>query len=647
MTRTPPSYELARSLAPLPGESLPGLLLRLSFRLDRSPLRIADLCGLRNGHHTIPYPHLRALSGELTQRFSQAARLTEVEVRALTMQPLAGKYPLLNKLRVDSHMLAITARTHWAMSASSRYCPQCLQGDGSSVQNALGGPWQLRWHLPVVFACLPHRRLLECTCPGCGNLLNGVGRSSSGLIEQPGLTGLHPAQCRSIASATDPPESKSARNSPPCGTRLDESPASTPGNLNAQDLGRLLSLQIRLNERLSAHPPVIARPDPLAASFFADLVTATHLIKLSWPAGENLLPSADLASAVDARVAPLAAERSDSHTGHKLTGARTAPEDAVQCAALLLAAETLLGDRELTSLRSRIQPLTHEANKRYRPYTKVILKDRGISTVLSRAAARRIHGAQVHINLRRTAGKYRFQVDEVPPFLPRAWFDAHFAAFTQAVPSFRRVTERHLRRAASFRLAELRSGARWYDCAPALGVLPSCGRNTLKVLGRQLNGAHLWPAFEEVVDGIARELDERDDRVDYANRRRMMANWRLNQRDWLAMREGLPGLGETRVKADPSVGAVVVWCSITQAERHRSPVMSALRHEGLAKEMLSGLSTYFDPGPPHSARFRLRQRLDFYAALLGQTCDQGGELHVDVADVIRAESTANSAVKPR
>jgi hypothetical protein len=42
----PSPRPLPRSLVPLPGESLPGFLLRLSCRLNQPPARIAELTGL-------------------------------------------------------------------------------------------------------------------------------------------------------------------------------------------------------------------------------------------------------------------------------------------------------------------------------------------------------------------------------------------------------------------------------------------------------------------------------------------------------------------------------------------------------------------------------------------------------------------------
>ncbi len=45
---------LPRSLDPLPDEVLPGYLLRLAHRLDRTPARILQLTGSRAGRPAFP-----------------------------------------------------------------------------------------------------------------------------------------------------------------------------------------------------------------------------------------------------------------------------------------------------------------------------------------------------------------------------------------------------------------------------------------------------------------------------------------------------------------------------------------------------------------------------------------------------------------
>lgn len=76
------------------------------------------------------------------------------------------------------------------------YCPQCLAGDGSPIQDQHGGAWRKTWRLPIVFACAVHRRLLEHLCPSCGQ----PAMSAASLIPCSRVGGLHPVQCRTALS---------------------------------------------------------------------------------------------------------------------------------------------------------------------------------------------------------------------------------------------------------------------------------------------------------------------------------------------------------------------------------------------------------------------------------------------------------------
>ncbi|WP_416371331.1 TniQ family protein [Streptomyces sp. ID05-18] len=190
---------LARSLAPLPEESLPGFLLRLACRLERSPARIGVLCGLRTDSHRLPADHLLSLPPRLADALAKATRLSPSESQALTLagSGLTSTYTPLSRTRLDQGRIHAAVRQRWAVNLSSRFCPRCLAGDGSPVQNALGGAWKLRWHLPVVFACSEHSVLLSSTCPQCRSLPNHPpGTERSGLLMQRAAVGLHPAQCR-------------------------------------------------------------------------------------------------------------------------------------------------------------------------------------------------------------------------------------------------------------------------------------------------------------------------------------------------------------------------------------------------------------------------------------------------------------------
>jgi hypothetical protein len=84
---------LPRSLDPLPGESLAGYLLRLSFRLGVPVGQVAAVTGLTPGIDTIPASRMLVLDDAATRALAEATRLDPIEVTALTLASLDGRYP--------------------------------------------------------------------------------------------------------------------------------------------------------------------------------------------------------------------------------------------------------------------------------------------------------------------------------------------------------------------------------------------------------------------------------------------------------------------------------------------------------------------------------------------------------------------------
>jgi hypothetical protein len=166
----PAPRPLGRSLIPLTGESLPGFLLRLSFRLNLPPGQLAELTRLTAGGGTATRLHAVLLTGipEPGRRlFAHMTRLTDGQVAGLGMTAWQERYPLPAWTPGKRPSLPTD---RWSLFApATRYCPECLAGDGSAVQESFGGPWLKAWHLPVVFACPAHQRLLEHRCPECGH----------------------------------------------------------------------------------------------------------------------------------------------------------------------------------------------------------------------------------------------------------------------------------------------------------------------------------------------------------------------------------------------------------------------------------------------------------------------------------------------
>lgn len=133
------SRPLARSLDPLAGESAGGYLLRLACRLRLSPIGLARLTGCTK-HPTATQLGRRLLLDLDIQGFAHTTRLSSDEAAALTLVPWADRYPPV------ARSLAAGARRppreNWLLNDIPRYCPQCLAGDRSPVQQDYGGPWK-------------------------------------------------------------------------------------------------------------------------------------------------------------------------------------------------------------------------------------------------------------------------------------------------------------------------------------------------------------------------------------------------------------------------------------------------------------------------------------------------------------------------
>ena len=162
---------LGRSLIPLPGESLPGFILRLSCRLQLPPARLAALTGLVPAGHSgarVPVSLLTEIPEPARRTFAHMTRLTTDKVAQLGLACLQERYPLPAGAAKNPATVPLSGLLVFA--PATRYCPDCLAGDRSPIQDAFGGPWRKIWHLPVVFACTLHQRLLEDRCPECGQV---------------------------------------------------------------------------------------------------------------------------------------------------------------------------------------------------------------------------------------------------------------------------------------------------------------------------------------------------------------------------------------------------------------------------------------------------------------------------------------------
>ena len=272
---------LSRSLDPIAGESLGGYLLRLSWRLHVSPLQLARLTGCAGDG---PVAIRRRLLLDLdVRRFAWATQLSAAEAASLTVTSWADRYPPIERSRASPGHRVL--HDGWLFSPGARYCPDCLTGDGSPVQQEYGGPWKTAWHLPVTFACPQHQRFLNDGCPH-----KHPGSPAPWLlIAFPSASALHPLQCRRPSQGHT--SRKAGRHRDSCSTRLDQAgsshPRPGPAALKAQE--HMLTL-------LSPHHPATD-----AASAFTDLRVISALLCMSWPASQDLMDSS-LAAALSEHI---------------------------------------------------------------------------------------------------------------------------------------------------------------------------------------------------------------------------------------------------------------------------------------------------------------------------------------------------------
>lgn len=629
---------LARSLQPLPEESLPGYLLRLAYRLGRSPARVAELCGISDGRQRrLAADHLLELPAQVATDFARSSGLSAREVRNLGLTRYADSYPALRVQRgTDSSRssrrgyfgsISDFYTAAWGVNFSSRFCPDCLVGDGSPVQIAYGGAWSLRWHLPVVVACTRHQRLLEFQCPACRNPINQSYKGRATLITQPSNSlRLHPLQCRN----TLPEQGNHASPVRVCGARLHGPTGNTSEQLPADDLHRLITLQQRFDSRLFQGPVDETDRPPFAATI-QGIVHTAQLIKLSWPAGIHLAPSDTLATLIDDHTAPVHArlQRAVSGRQPELRVLWSAPQNTEQCGALLLASQAVWdGAEDAAALRERIRPLARSAFEQA-PSTacRSFFSRPGFSPTMARAMVRRRQGFYAagpleYARLRVPSRDCRFTAEEVPSHLPESWYVEYFTDFADHVPNPNLYTVRHLRRAASLKLAEMTAGGSWQHCAEALDIPAGQAGSALRKLRQQIGDSSLWARFEDIAEQLATHLDALPERINYATRRRALATWQMPDEDWSVLCSGLSQAERLTARYGTRLGTVLAWAEATQSDHLLCPRLTVWRGSAnCSRPLIDELSKFFTPSNQRGGHLELRHRIARYAVRLGAECD--------------------------
>ncbi|MER5800905.1 hypothetical protein [Streptomyces mirabilis] len=312
----------------------------------------------------------------------------------------------------------------------------------------------------------------------------------------------------------------------------------------------MLALQRRIDRHLTPTKHSRATNDDCSKSeqhFIADLIAAAQLIRLSWPDSARLAPSSAVADLISRHVAAWTALRGDRSPGRRVRDAWAAPQDPAECGALLLAADTLLGDRgqeDGPALRERIQPLATAAFTRNEANTGAAFRRMNVSPDLSRALAQRSlgfnragghHHAKQHVS----SCQCHFGIEHVPALLPEAWIGAHFGDLSSLWDPKDAWKPRHLRRVASLRLVEMAGGGTWPQRAAILGIPWITAQRSLTVLKRSLLPGGLWPLLDTAVESVAQGLDAEALHVDFATRRRTLSTWQIPVEDLVPLTVGL------------------------------------------------------------------------------------------------------------
>jgi hypothetical protein len=228
--------------------------------------------------------------------FAAATRLDPDEVESLCLNSFASRFPIPRESTTVKRNYIQKRRNWWLFTGPTRYCPTCLAGDGSAIQQAHGGAWRRSWRLPITFACLRHRQMLRYRCTSCDRPAHGhtmIGARGP-LVAGPLIGGIHPAQCR--WSQTD----KANSATPDCGARLDSADPHTDISDTA------FALQQRLLDALTHGTPVtIAGVDAEPSQYFTDLRLLSQLVNSVWSRARPVAPTAatEFIYAVDAQQA--------------------------------------------------------------------------------------------------------------------------------------------------------------------------------------------------------------------------------------------------------------------------------------------------------------------------------------------------------
>jgi TniQ len=529
---------LTRSLDPLVGESLGGYLLRLSNRLRLAPSQLAHLTGCVG--QTATWIGRRLLLDLDIDAFARQTRLTSEETAALTFIPWVDRYPPIARSKPGIGRSGVT--DDWLFNDIPRYCPHCLAGDGSPIQERYGGPWKVTWHLPISFACTEHHVFLQQGCPRSHPSEPVAIR----LITQAADGTLHPAQCRCLRADY---LTRRGRQGVSCGARLDQydDPASPPPSANA------LETQHQVLDLFSSACPI-----EVASRFFSDLRVATAMVCASWPLGQDLVEPS-MVDAVTEHIRVL---------GKGTRGSLDRPPtNAVATAGLLTAATSLLSTADLPDALAQHLRAHWTGQPSRAPWAWVFARNEASCSADFQQAARSVTRTTRHSRLHGTRAPSRvggYLPEHIPAFLEQHWYQQHLAPLQCGHHS------KLLRRFGAVLLVQWTAGGSMGDAAAFLGI--------------KLRGRHYWPSrevnewlhdrgparFAAALHDLAQYLDTAPNPINYRRRRTALQGWSLSPDTWHSIIINLPpvsrGIKPVLDDRKRQEASAFVWARVTQGE---------------------------------------------------------------------------------
>ncbi|MEU6405270.1 TniQ family protein [Streptomyces sp. NPDC046985] len=574
---------LPRSLRPLPDESLPGFLLRMAHRLDLTPDQVALRVGLttpKYAHAKVSASHLLMMDEARLKDFSRVARITPEEADSLTLRSYSDRYPALTQMLPSPGKALRPRKEPWVLRNHSRYCPRCLAGDGTPIQNLHGGPWKRQWRLGFVFACLQHQAFLLSDCPRCClPALGGRLGSSVTLLPTPNTPRLHPAQCRNPVGN---PEKREI-----CGHRLDTSEPETAAL--PHDMANLQAVLLDLL--------VGDTPSDLASQRFANLQVAVSMIQAGWPVAADLVPTqahAPLEAHLAAQPRSTRRTRPTAEATSRQPGTpwNTPPDSALATAGVLLAAYHLLaqepsGPRSTLPQLLRHLPtrddlrwgrtwhtLAREASPSLRRQIDQVYRHR-LSPEWIRQGAPTLRPSKANTTQKifssvNNLTGLEIAAEHIPQFLPVSWLSAAIFEDPESIIAARR---RRLRRVLPVHLVQAISNLNFLEAAAFLGIPTSWSTQD------RLRIQPLAP-FQDLKDrdlpATLRRLAQHivgGKRIDYQARRTEFSGWILDDKTWDDLcqhKNSLTGRKPTRRTREAA--SAFVWSRVTKSEFSLAPV---------------------------------------------------------------------------